>query len=191
MIYCKKRLCNRGLTNKPPHKGENIYDEPFGVVYINPAHGLNTGEARAATTTSFDNQEHQNIPYSSYPQTSAIITTAADNIKDNTQVVIYNVISTNGSTSSPHVTRNADKSCDTAQYAPITLPPCDELNYNAVKHCTTKVSRSSRIASSVNTATEGQYGPIIQLPSDEYPTANKCLTTKVSPSSQGVDTEHS
>ena len=207
MIYCKKKpVCSPGLTNKSPHEDKHIYDIPkdIGVVYINPAHGLRE-------VTSFDNQEHQvlhssnynrptidqNIPNSAYPQTNTIIANA-DNVKeDNTQLVIYNIISTISNvdykaeaTSAPHGALNPDKNGETVQYAPITLPPSDEP-ISTVEHSTTKVSWSSQIASSAKTTEEGQYGPIIQLPSDQFPIANECLTTKVSSSSQGVDTEHS
>ena len=172
---------------------EPIYDTPqflitpsisHTVVFVNPTHESNTGEARATTVMNLDTQDHQ-ASHSSNCNTTSIQTNHYSALLYNGRVTTTTTIATDHSyeaktTSSPHVSYNADKNGETGNYAPITQPPCDE------SHTTTC---SSQFANTNKPTGEGKYGPIINLPSDVFPMAGESHTTMGS--SQSADSDKS
>ena len=102
---CKRKLWNRGVTDKLPHEYENVdavrsYNISLSYINQGPAHEPTTGEVRA-TTTSFD--DHESSTTSNVTHTAEI-------------------------SAAPRVSLIANEKGGTGTYGPINAPASDEPN---------------------------------------------------------------
>ena len=149
------------------------------VVLINPTHEMNTG---ATNGMNLDTQDHQVLHSSNYNgRVSTTTTTATDNVYEgNIQVNTTGNVDHSyeaKTTSSSHVSHNADKNGETDNYALTMQPPSDEPNIVDENHTTTCLSQ---FANSDEPTEEGEYATRVCPSSDEFPIADENRTTKVS-----------
>ena len=169
-IYVDKLQC--------PNTPSNMYSNT--VVLINPTHENNTGVTNG---TNLDTQDHQVLHSSNYNGTTATDNVNEGNIQVNTTGNVDHSYEAK-TTSSSHVSHNADKNGEIDNYALTMQPPSDEPDIVDENHTTTCLSQ---FADSDKPTEEGKYGPIICPSSDVLPIADENLATKVSCSTQAFD----
>ena len=151
------------------------------VVLINLTHEMNTG---ATNGTNLDTQHSSNYNCG----VSTTTTTATDNVNEgNIQVNTTGNVDHSykaKTTSSSHVSHNADKNGEIDNYASTMPPPSDEPDIVDESHTTTCLSQ---FADSDKPTEEGECATRVCPASDPFPIADENLTTKVSYSTQVFD----
>ena len=190
----KKEYASEIHSNISPtgtNRSDHIYETPrfpsatsiINTVIINHCTKLDTGEARVTTVMNSDTQDHHQALHPSNCNTTSIQNTHDSAHLYSSRVTTTTTAATDHSyeaktTSSPYISHNADKTGETGNYAPNTLPPCDE------GHTT---MGSSQFADTDKPTGEGKYAPITSPSSDVYPVVDESHTAKVSCSTQAFN----